>query len=121
MSTLMAPQKQHPKTVERTIDNPGQYMLDNGMVFELNRVFFHPIGYSLTVNSDGEISLHDFSDVPDTVTFPPDVFPKAKAKWKRYWKEEGAKAHHLRTRLLGFDVQTHPDIRQQPNYHTRPR
>lgn len=109
------------QTLPVEIHNPLQYMYDNGIVFELNRSFFHPIGLSVAVQPvDGQnprrglrLALFDCSANP-TLTFSPSDFERGRNKWKTWWKSVGSVNHQLRRTMLGIVAQI------LPNYHDQP-
>lgn len=90
-----------------------QLLIDSGLLFEINRVVMHPLGYSIIAQvHDDEISLGMLTDNP-TVTFDREVFKMGMKKRKRFLDEVGQAAMDLRRKLLGITVQHKPTLDEQ--------
>lgn len=102
----------------REVPRPVEYMLKSGMLFELNRVLLHPVGFSLEARPvpggrGMTLALLDYTADP-VVTFDPDTFQMGQRKWRKWYREIGAVAHNLRRRKLGLDK-----AQSSPNYRAR--
>ena len=78
-----------------------------GLLAEVNRVFFHPIGLALeiTVDQDGVDKLGgiwDYRDDPEGIIYG-DPFPEEKITMAR---EFISKRHDIRRKTLGYVYQT---------------
>lgn len=100
-----------------TIENPVQFMLDNGILFEMNRQVLHPLGLELNLRLDDEgqlvgIDLADNRSSPSPIYFSPEAFEEGREKFERYMGESGRRNMQKR-RQLGMVIQTGPNLRRQ--------
>jgi hypothetical protein len=100
-----------------TVPNPVQFMLDNGILFEINRQVLHPLGLELHLKLDDEnrltgIELEDNRPSPEPIYFSPEAFEEGREKFQRYMAEAGRRNMQKR-RQLGMVIQTGPNLRRQ--------
>jgi hypothetical protein len=92
----------------------GEYLLNNGLLFEINRKILHPLGLALTVIVDNEDSsvpnimlgdLQDYSYDPEGVIFGDKTFDEGMQKLKTFMQEVGNSRIEARRNILGYIVQ----------------
>jgi hypothetical protein len=93
----------------------GKYLLDNGLLFEINRTILHPIGMALSVlkNERGEYilsdALVDCSETPTGLVHESTAFVHGRSKYRKFTNSTASRRRKLRHQLLGFTVQTKPE------------
>lgn len=95
-----------------TIENPGGFLKDHGILFEINRQILHPIGMELRFDVDDEgelrnVKLLDNRSVGEPIYFSPEDFLAGRAKYEQYLKEHGRRNIQKRRRI-GMVIQTGP-------------
>jgi len=81
---------------------------ESGLLAELNRSFFHPLGLALEVIVDDETGeeklggIWDYRDDPDGILFSKEHFPTEKIKKAREFIKQ---KHEQRMKTLGFIYQ----------------
>lgn len=100
-----------------TIDNPVQFLIDNGLLFEINRQVLHPLGLELHLRLNDEnrlvgIDLLDNRPSPEPIYFSPEAFEEGRQKYERYMAEAGRRNMQKR-RQIGMVIQTGPNVRGQ--------
>jgi hypothetical protein len=101
----------------RKINNPNQFLVDSGLLFEINRTVLHPIGLALAVQIDeqkddnqGTIEIIDVRDDPEGMIFTEESYEHGVLKLKRYMEENRDNAcTQERFKRLGFVVQDESD------------
>lgn len=96
------------------IENPVQFLRDNGLLFEINRQVLHPLGLELHLELDDEgrltaIDLTDNRESPHPISFTPEVFQKGRAAYEAYLGESGRRNMQKR-RKVGMVIQTGPIV-----------
>jgi len=81
-----------------------QLLLDSGLLFEVNRTFFHPIGLSLAM-SGNSLFLQDERNKPGGATFSAEVIEKGVSKLRTFMTEFGNGKLDERRKVLGWSVQ----------------
>ena len=99
------------------IENPVQFLRDNGILFEINRQVLHPLGLELhfELNEEGRITAIDLLDnraIPEPIFFPPEAFNEGRAKYEDYLAEHGRRNIQKR-RQIGVVIQTGPNVPRQ--------
>lgn len=79
-----------------------------GLLAEVNRTFFHPLGLALEVIIDEETGeeklggIWDYRDDPEGIRYHPDHFPREKIKKAQEFIKQ---KHEQRLKTLGFVYQ----------------
>lgn len=94
------------------IDNPVQFLRENGILFEINRQVLHPLGLEVDVRLDpsgaiAEVELADNRDQPDAICFTAEEFNEGRARYEDYLAARGRQNIRKR-RELGMVIQTGP-------------
>lgn len=94
----------------KRIKNTPEFLVENGLLFEINRLILHPLGLALEIEltDDGKFvfgKLWDCRDDAEGVLFSPDTWDDGQEKLDKYMKSEGKEAHESRKKILGFIVQ----------------
>lgn len=86
------------------------YLLESGILFEINRAILHPFGISLMVkkSEDGKtnLSLRDNRKSPESCLFPKVVYENGHQKLRNFVREFGHSQMKRRDRLLGWSSQS---------------
>lgn len=94
----------------KTIEGKEKFLLDNGLLFEINRRVLHPIGYALDVEANSAntkkiyLTLVD-SESEDGFYFDPETLKDGMLKFDRFMKREGEQRVESRKRILGYKEQ----------------
>lgn len=96
------------------IENPVQFLRDQGILFEMNRQVLHPLGLELNfvLNDEGRITaidLHDNRESPHPISFTPEAFQAGRAAYEGYLEAHGRKNMQKR-RKIGMMIQTGPNV-----------
>lgn len=92
------------------MENPAEFLINSGLLFEINRLVLHPYGLALAVSegegNEGKISLWDCRDDAEGVLFSTEAFAKGKEKLHNYrWKQGGERAIERRLETIGYIIQ----------------
>ena len=98
----------------KTIDRPARFLIDNGLLFEVNRQVLHPLGLQLelTVAADGRragLELVDNRDSEAPIYFGPDQWAAGRSKYEEYMETAGRRNMQKRRRV-GMVIQTGPNV-----------
>jgi hypothetical protein len=101
-----------------TIENPVEFLRDNGILFEMNRQVLHPLGLELRFELDEngkitEINLFDNREVAQPLGFTPEAFNEGREKYEAYLNECGRQNMQKRRRM-GMLIQTGPNLGFHP-------
>jgi hypothetical protein len=95
-----------PVPARKMIDDPiAAFLLDSGLLFEINRRVLHPLGLALEVSDDRISGIWDCRSDPEGIYFDDETFEAGVRKLKAYMNERGTKAIVTRTACLGYKVQ----------------
>jgi len=99
------------------IENPVEFMRNNGILFEMNRQVLHPLGLELHFHLDENgkitgIDLLDNRENPDPIFFSPEAYTEGRETYEVYLKEHGRRNIQKR-RQLGMVIQTGPNLPHQ--------
>ena len=102
----------------KNIDRPAQFLIDNGILFEMNRQVLHPLGLQLelTVATDGEragLALVDNRDSEAPIYFGSDDWALGRTKYEEYMEAVG-RWNMQKRRRLGMVIQTGPNVPPLP-------
>lgn len=98
----------------RFIENPSKFLIDSGLLFEINRRILHPFGLALSMemrkdnedepSSEFNVKVWDCTADPEGITFQTDTF---KAGWAKYQAFRKNHRQRLGQRLisLGYLIQ----------------
>ena len=89
------------------LDSPHKFLLDSGLLFEINRRVLHPFGLALSLKGEGEdLTVHvwDGSSDPQGLVVEPAAFTAGLGKFEQFKKTQ---RERLAARLmaLGYIVQ----------------
>jgi hypothetical protein len=101
------------------IERPARFLVDNGILFEINRQVLHPLGLELDleIQEDGavcEVVLSDNRGIPQPMYFTPEEFEEGREKYQAYMQEHGRRNIQKR-RKIGMVIQTGPNL--PPHIH----
>lgn len=92
------------------------YIIESGLLFEINRTIFHLFGMALTVKIDEQgkkqWSFKDLRERPEEAHFSPEVFRQGKKKLEKFLSEFGRAQVSRRSYCMGASCQSHPEYRQ---------
>ena len=95
------------------IERPAAFLVDNGILFEINRQVLHPLGLELDLEAgDGgtvELVMEDNRDAPDPIYFTKEEFEEGREKYEAYMQEHGRRNIQKR-RQIGMVIQTGPNL-----------
>lgn len=87
----------------------ASYLVDSGLLFEINRLFLHPFGIGLTVKQNeqgkGVIGLKDSRPEPGDLVFGKEALEENRRKFVRFLRAYGSKQMSRRERKLGVTCQ----------------
>ena len=96
------------------LDGGLKLLLEEGLIFELNRRILHPFGYALSViisevNAEGDYSV-EFGGVkatsdPEGLIFADEAFTEGAEKYQKFLFKLGNGILKRRQKLLGYTVQ----------------
>lgn len=97
------------------VPNFAEFLVDSGLLFEINRRVLHPLGLALetTVDDDGHTEITgilDYRSDPEGVLFADDTFNEGLRKLTAYMNARGTRAVVARRACVGFKVQGDPDV-----------
>lgn len=102
-------------TQPKIMKNPAQYLLETGLLFEINRQVLHPYGLALGLNANdpegekGTFVILDERDDKEGFVFSPELFVSGVQKTNKFIEEFGAKKLVERNEELGYVVQDTPE------------
>jgi hypothetical protein len=92
------------------INDPNDFLVGTGLLFEINRIILHPIGLALAVvlpceGKVGAIELLDGRDDKEGFYFDEIGYRLGDDKMKSYMEKQGDEAIQARFDVLGFVIQ----------------
>lgn len=92
---------------------PVEFLLDSGLLFEINRKVLHPfgLGLELTVDEDGTVRLGQLWDCRGGIgglVYDSTTFIDGERKLERFMQESGARTLRERQDRYGFIIQEKP-------------
>lgn len=97
----------------KTIEDPVHFLVDHGLLFELNRQILHPLGLQLGIETDeggvSRLELLDNRDSPEPIFFTAEEFEEGRARYEGYMRDHGRRNIQKRRRI-GTVIQTGPDL-----------
>jgi hypothetical protein len=94
-------------------------MVDNGLLFEINRKVLHPLGMALVADVDYDnpkyLRLDGLykTDEPEGVQYEPETFEHNKKVYQDFLDKEGSGKLANRKKILGYIVQGEEDAEQE--------
>ena len=92
-----------------------RYLLDNGLLFEINRKVLHPLGLALALEWKDNIAEDDpetvillKTDDPDGIVYEKSMFNDGNTKFENFLGREGGHKLAERLAILGFVEQAFP-------------
>lgn len=106
----------------KNIKDPISFLLDSGLLFEINRQVLHPFGLALGVMPSegtdkevGEFTIWDERQDPEGIAFSPTSFVRGVEKLNTFLEDFGIEKMAQRHTELDFIVQEHPDAHMKKN------
>jgi hypothetical protein len=100
----------NPSWQDKKLD--AKFLLDSGLLFEINRTTLHLLGISLVVrkSEDGKffLALKDNRRSPEQTTFNNESFAVGKSKLAKFMDEFGNEQLNRRRNILGWAFQPQP-------------
>jgi len=93
------------------IKNFQRVLLDNGLIFEINRKVLHPLGMALVVEVSFDNSKKinivgvDKTEDEEGIIFDNETFDEGREKYEAFLKREGERRLRAREKSLGFTIQ----------------
>jgi hypothetical protein len=94
------------------IEDGGKFLLDTGLLFEINRQILHPFGLALQVelkDDTGEITignkLWDYRDDHEGLLYDRVTFEQGLSKFESFMQSCGLDKLEEREKMLGYIVQ----------------
>jgi hypothetical protein len=96
------------------IENPVEFLIDHGILFEMNRQVLHPLGLELhfRLDDEGRITAIDLLDNRagiQPISFSPEAFVAGRERYERYLADHGRRNMQKR-RQIGMVIQTGPHV-----------
>lgn len=88
-----------------------KFLLDSGLLFEINRAVLHPLGLAFAVKIDEKTGEADFDglwdgrDEDEGIVFTDEVLEAGTTKYFKYLEDEGFERFQKRYEKLGFVCQ----------------
>jgi hypothetical protein len=95
----------------KRIENPAEFLMTTGLLFEINRRVLHPLGLALEISLDDETGesriggIWDYREDPEGITFEKKTFEHGLKKWEQYRDTGADRKIAERKALLGYVVQ----------------
>lgn len=85
-----------------------EFLLESGLLFEMNRTFLHPLGISLVLQND-TLSLKDSKTEPDKLVFDRATMIRGQERISKFMQSFGFAQMDKRAKKLGWAVQPKVD------------
>lgn len=94
----------------RRVDDVAKFLVETGLLFEINRQVLHPLGLAMEVvdNGDGSFeigSIWDCRNDLEGIIYEPKTFQEGVDKVAKYMEDRGHESHQSRLKKLGYLVQ----------------
>ena len=101
----------------KSIKDPAKFLIDSGLLFEINRSVLHPFGLAMAVYPDGKepgsdegvIQIYDDRDDKEGTLFGDEAFMLGMAKFEKFLEEFGIDKIQQRKEILGYVQQFFPN------------
>lgn len=89
----------------------ASYLLDSGLLFEINRTTLHPLGLALTVSTDPQsgksrLTFKDARTAPETLVFDKNAYEVGTLKLRQFMEKFGKAQMDVRRSRLGWGYQS---------------
>jgi hypothetical protein len=94
----------------------AKFMLDNGLIFEINRRVLHPLGLALVMDVQEDDNETVFvkglwiDDDMEGIVFDEETYEHGRGKYRKFFEAHGRKRYETRFEGLGFIVQLDPKV-----------
>lgn len=107
---VLAGRQRSAQTDPRRVEDPGRFLLDSGLLFEINRKILHPLGMALeaVVEDDGLSrigGLWDYRSDPEGILYDDTTFAEGRGKFDLFMASFGQRKLAERQVACGFIVQ----------------
>lgn len=97
----------------KKIKDPGRFLLDKGLLFEINRKVLHPLGLAMEFDVDDNdkakfSGIWDFMDDPEGIIYDDEVLEDGAEKYNKFMEEHGNERLKTRKEKLGYVIQEPP-------------
>jgi hypothetical protein len=89
-----------------------RFLLDNGILFEINRKVLHPLGLVMVTDVDYEddkkviiTGLYSADDDLEGIVFDPETFEEGRKRYQEFLGQDGQTRLDVREKRLGFVIQ----------------
>lgn len=97
----------------KKVDKYVRFLVDNGLLFEINRKVLHPLGYALDIDIHPDnskwLSINGLLEVDDDdeegFVYDDEAFDVGSEKYELFLAKKGQKKLNLRKDKLGFIIQ----------------
>lgn len=90
------------------------YLVDSGILFEINRTIMHPMGVAMSIKTaeDGTrtVELKDFRAAPEQMFFPESTYRACEKKWASFCSDFAFKQLERRRKHMGRGCQDTPAV-----------
>lgn len=93
----------------KRLENPAKFLLDSGLLFELNRTIFHPFGLALEVIIDDETGevigfggIWDYREDPEGMLYGEEELKSGFKKFYKFMNEFGFEKMKERIDAIGY-------------------
>ena len=106
-------------TAMNRVKDYARFLVDNGLLFEMNRKVLHPLGYELVIDIDPDdrrrlvvYGLNEVKNDPEGIIYDAETLDANRLRYEEYLKREGQNKIDSRKRILGYVVQGDEDESQ---------
>lgn len=89
--------------------NAGEFLLDSGLLFQINRDILHPLGLALAVDMGDEVkvsnNLWDYREDPEGILYSNGTLIDGEQKLKKFYDEFGTEKLNQRFETVGYITQ----------------
>jgi hypothetical protein len=96
----------------KKVSDFARFLLDNGILFEINRKVLNPLGLVLVIDIDPDddkkvqiSGLYSADDDLEGIVFDPETFEEGRKRYHDFLSEDGQARLDARENRLGFVVQ----------------
>lgn len=109
MSEEVSYQTQQAEDI-KYLQNPEKFLIESGLLFEINRRVLHPLGLALQINIDDAGNyffggIRDYRDDPEGVMYDETTFQAGLEKLNKFMEKFGDSKLKERYERFGFIVQ----------------